>query len=431
VMFSVRPISTVLVLPVLPSWVPSIAGTPATLSADFTTEGATNHYWANGQQYAGFSAWLAALGGTYTRASSATYTQSGVLQTATSNTARFPTDINGTPIGIAITGGAGTNIILHSAVDASWTGQIGTLTPAAVTGPDGTTSAATFVPGTGTNNHGAFLTAGTTYTAAVYTVSIFAKNNGYNFLLMDPVNGGSGGAGYATFDLTTGTSVTTGASAVAAGMVQLASGWWYCWFTFTFTSGTKNNIFGALPTSTYATYAGNGTSGISIFGAQAVLGTTPFDYIPTTTATATQAQDLPSFPYTMTTLTVASTVQSVIGQGGGLIITPTNINGRLLIMSPTQAATEDSTAGVLACSIGGAITDLRKIASTGGPSGRAVTGQNTTPASDANPLIVGTPTSLRIGSDLFSDTPLIGNIRSLSLWSGLQVSNSQLQGLTV
>ena len=83
---------------------PMISGTQATIAADF----AGSQYWASAASQASFAAWLTAIGGTYTRASSATYLQGGVVKTATANTPRFPTDLGGAPQGLRLTG-AGTN----------------------------------------------------------------------------------------------------------------------------------------------------------------------------------------------------------------------------------------------------------------------------------------------------------------------------------
>ena len=116
------------------SFPPNISGTQATIAADF----AGQQYWASAASQASFAAWLTAIGGTYTRASSATYLQGGVVQTATANTPRFPTDLGGTPQGIRLTGAA-TNLLLQSnsfTTAPTWSSGGGTAAQNA-TGPDG------------------------------------------------------------------------------------------------------------------------------------------------------------------------------------------------------------------------------------------------------------------------------------------------------
>lgn len=271
---------------------PVLDGQAPTIYADFTSEGLTNKYFVSGVQQANFAAWMTAMGGTFARTGNATLFKSGVINTAATGVPRFPTDLAGNPLGIRLTASQ-QNIMLHSEFDAaSWTAVAATsFTPATVPGPNGNaTSAAGYVP-SGTNaNHGIFLSATTTYATNTYTWSIFAKNNGYNFLVMDPSNIGPGGTLWSVCDLTTG-ATTKGSTATASGSVQLANGWWYCWFTGPKTAGASATIYGALPTNSFAAFVGDTVSGIQMFGASAVLGSFPPDYIPTTTVAVTQNAD--------------------------------------------------------------------------------------------------------------------------------------------
>lgn len=406
------------------AWSPPLIGTTA---PDIFGDFAAAHYSSGATRYSSFSTWLTGISSTYTRASNATYLQSGVIKTATSGTARFPTDLNGNALGIRLTGG-GTNIILHSAVDASWTGSIGTLTAGAVPGPDGgATSAAKFIPTVSSNNHSIFLTSGTTYTAAAYTVSIFAKNNGYNFLVIDPTNGGPAGTANAVFNLTTGAAVT-GAGAAASGTIQLANGWWYCWMTMTFSAGAKTNIFGALPTSSFAIYPGDGTSGISLFGAQAVLGASPLDYIPTVAATATQVADALTIPFSAaSTLTaVAKATMDVFTSGGRLI--GVGSGGLINQTDSTDAQTSNGTNSITAAVT--AWTSANKIGVAGSGAARAIAANNAVATTDANALLAGAITNLYPMSDNGSNQSF-GNLASIAAWNGLAASNAQLQALTI
>lgn len=107
---------------------PLLAGTQPVFFADFTSEGTTNHYWYSGVKYAGFAAWLTAIGGTYTRATNATYFSNGVLQTATSGAQRFPTSSIGVPQGLRLSG-AQTELALwnRDLTNAVWTATTATV----------------------------------------------------------------------------------------------------------------------------------------------------------------------------------------------------------------------------------------------------------------------------------------------------------------
>lgn len=109
----------------LPSWIPTVAGTVASLYADFSTEGGENRYWYVGVRYANATAWIDALGGTISRASSATdlipASPSGyAYSTYGSGVARV---VSGTGILIE---GSRTNLFLNSNAPATQDISLGT-----------------------------------------------------------------------------------------------------------------------------------------------------------------------------------------------------------------------------------------------------------------------------------------------------------------
>ena len=86
-----------------PAWYSryAIGGVLPALFADTATEAGADHYYYNGSTYSGFSALLAACGMTFSRASSATYTNSsGQVATAGTGTLRFDYSSGGAPLGI-------------------------------------------------------------------------------------------------------------------------------------------------------------------------------------------------------------------------------------------------------------------------------------------------------------------------------------------
>ncbi|MDQ3024269.1 MAG: hypothetical protein M3R04_07815 [bacterium] len=170
------------------------------------------------------------------------------------------------------------NLALQSGDLASagtWTVQ--NLTAAGtITGPDGT-AAKVFVPSEADSTaHRTFQTC--TNTAAIHTLSYYAKAVGYSWLKV------RSDASYANFDLTNGvTGVTNGTSTIQS----VGSGWYRC--TLTATIAVNSNVWAYVANSNFAgldaaTFIGDGTSGIAIINAQLQRGSKATTYIPTTTA---------------------------------------------------------------------------------------------------------------------------------------------------
>lgn len=113
---------------------------------------------------------------TFTRASSGTYNNSSnVLSTATTNTARFNYNSSGTLLGLLYEPAA-TNILLNS--NAFTTGgwfptNSATITPTAVTSPDGTVDGWTLSSGTGFGSIAVFIT----LSNVAYTLSCWGQSN--------------------------------------------------------------------------------------------------------------------------------------------------------------------------------------------------------------------------------------------------------------
>jgi hypothetical protein len=83
----------------LPAGLPVVAGAVPTIYANFVTD----LYWCNGVVYPTFAAWLAAVGGTFTRASTAAYNAGGATRTVAANGPRFPSDVNSNRLGLRMT----------------------------------------------------------------------------------------------------------------------------------------------------------------------------------------------------------------------------------------------------------------------------------------------------------------------------------------
>jgi len=245
-------------------------------SATFNFNAVANAYGVNSSTYSGIPALVAALGGTYTRATSATYFDSaGTLQTAAAGVPRI-----GTVPGLTTRLGylaeeARTNLALRSQAFATapWgSGGTVTVTTGATTAPDGTATADLLTALAADSNctqPNITATAATAYTFSVYmraaspqTVSLFIIDGG----------GGSGNTNVSC-------SVTTS------------------WQRFTVTRTTS-----ALTTLISAQIGGASTfsTGEAVFawGAQVEQGSFATSYVATTTAAVPRNADVLSLPTT-------------------------------------------------------------------------------------------------------------------------------------
>jgi hypothetical protein len=235
---------------------------------------------------------------TFTRASDATYfDSSGVLQTAASGVARFdhnPTTL--APLGLLIEEQR-TNLFERSEEfdNAYWTKTRSSITANTIVAPDGTLTGDKVVEDTTADNTHQ-ITRTISYTSGtVYTYSFFAKAGertrvAFQFpsaAFTNPIN--------ITFNLSDGSVVAVGTGGTAS-IVSVGNGWFRCigTATATITASANTAWVRLVETGTNASYTGDGTSGIFIWGAQLEAGAFPTSYIPTTNAAATRNADVAS-----------------------------------------------------------------------------------------------------------------------------------------
>ncbi len=174
----------------VPVFVPRANGLPAAQYADF----ASGHYWCNnfaciGSEQSGFSTWLAALGGSFARASTATrINASGLLESVGSDVLRFDYD----PVTLAARGilleGSGTNVALwnRDLTNAAWTPTNITAAKDQV-GVDGAANAASRIAATAGN--GTILQAITLASATRYQSAYVKRLAGSGAVNMTMGNG--------------------------------------------------------------------------------------------------------------------------------------------------------------------------------------------------------------------------------------------------
>ena len=163
--------------------------------------------------------------------------------------------------------------------NAVWQKTNGTITANSTIAPNGTTTADTFTPNTTNSLDHLIATFSVPSTSNTVTQSIYVKANGYNFVMIE---------GFDTvrnpkimFNLTNGTSTVINSSGSNVGTItNEGNGWYRISMNWTTAAGLSISTYiSSYPTSLYQSYAGNGTSGVFIWGAQ-VEGTALTAYQP-------------------------------------------------------------------------------------------------------------------------------------------------------
>lgn len=217
---------------------------------------------------------------------------SGLIEIVNANLPRFDYDpVTLLPKGLLIEE-LRQNLLSYSAdfTDVSWVKDSITITSNSTISPDGTSNADTVTPNTSnTTTHR--ITKAVTTTAGSAAISVFVKQNGYSKFY---IREGSGTGAYAVFDVANGLVITQSGG---TGFITLqANGFYRVSLVFTAVVSSRvdfgpldNGYTTGVPT-TYS-YAGNGVSGVILWGAQIEQGAFVTSYIPTTTTSLTRNAD--------------------------------------------------------------------------------------------------------------------------------------------
>jgi hypothetical protein len=263
----------------LPSWVSlSASGVVPSVYADFTTEGAANHYWYNNQSYGGASALLTAISGSFARSFTAYgQTSAGVLTSFGSGAMRL------TDLGLLIESSA-TNLGFPSEQGASFfpSSTNASIANSSTVGPNGSTTfystASTTVVGGDRQKNVTVANDSGTYQDSIFVAS---KSGGQTVRWLAGLVGGTSKQSFVDFNITTG-AITAG-----TGVVQAVSGGWRVSINITNNSTGNTTLYSELFP------AGGSGSGVADFGGfqlekQSVMSS----YIPTTSGTATRVADV-------------------------------------------------------------------------------------------------------------------------------------------
>ena len=232
---------------------------------------------------------LASVGATFSRASIGTYTDAnGLVAEATAGQARPNYSTDGVHEGLLIEE-ARTNLV-KSSEDFSttdWLTSNSSVTVNQAIAPDGTASADKLIPNTNNVNH--YKSISSTTVSGALCCSVFAKADGYNYIRLR--FNGSTAQGRVWYNLSNGTVGTTDAN-VDGFIEDYGNGWYRCIAVESGNTSTSAG-FQIFPQSAnnQTTFAGDGESGILIWGAQFEEGSFPTSYIPTIPTFTSRASD--------------------------------------------------------------------------------------------------------------------------------------------
>jgi hypothetical protein len=231
------------------------------------------------------------------RASTATYIGSdGLVKTSAINTARY----NYNPMNLKLAPKlllepAATNLVTYSEQfdNAVWVKYNSAITANATTAPDGTFTADKLVENNTTNRHLAYT--GATIASTAITFSVYVKAGERTEFNIDSYEGITPSNPFISkFNLSTLVATKQNASTADATITAVGNGWYRCSVTTITAPLVATSFYIILSNGSTTNYAGDGTSGIYIWGAQLEAGTTATSYIPTTSSQVTRSADVSS-----------------------------------------------------------------------------------------------------------------------------------------
>jgi hypothetical protein len=184
-----------------------------------------------------------------------------------------------------------TNLLTYSEIftDTSWIKTNSTISANAITAPNGTLTADKIIEDTSTSTHRAFYALSIVSTSN-FSFTVYAKAAERNWIRLGLFDGVMSSSCF--FNVQDGT-IGTSTSLISQSITQLSGGWYKCTITtnLTIPSSVQSQI-NISSANDVISYAGNGSSGLYIWGAQLEQGAYPTSYIPTVATAMTRNMDV-------------------------------------------------------------------------------------------------------------------------------------------
>ena len=284
--------------------------------------------------------------------------------------------------------------------NASWLANNSTTASSASISPDGSSGVFTAIPSVGNTSHQLYHQTGVAVTAVPYTFSIHAKANGYTQVRLADVSTGNG----VWFNLSAGT-VGTATAGFTGRIIPVGNGWYRCAITFTPSAGTQNYGIYLGNNSESTSFAGDGTSGLLVWGAQFEQATTLSPYVATNGAASPVPTSLGGYRYhTYTTTGTSGFTPAVTGNVEVLVVAGGGAGGR----NGTVDGAGGGGAGGVLYTQNYPVTSGQQYTVIVGAGGIGVASPNTT-SNDGNPSQFGTLWAMGGGRGGGETTPRSGH----------------------
>jgi len=176
------------------------------------------------------------------------------------------------------------NLLRKTDFSAQWPLRRTTVNTNSVTAPDGTTTAAELFTTVDNNTHRIDKNPATLLADTQYTFSVYMKANGYNFgtLTLDEGSNITNSTNTVAYNLSSGTVEYEGSDVDFSNIINHGNGWYRCIITYT-TSGSVSidgALIGIWQDASTASFAGDVTKGILIWGPQLEIAASASKYVP-------------------------------------------------------------------------------------------------------------------------------------------------------
>lgn len=248
-----------------------------------------------------------------------------------------------------------TNLLTYSQDfdNGSWVKGASTVSANSTTAPDGTTTADKLVENSASSGHSVFQTTSAVL-GTTYTMSGYLKKGERNFGWLKFSDGATNWG--RCFNLDTGQvgNVVSGFTAPTASTItDVGNGWFRCTITMTAgASGTGGQDIGVMAADGTRVYLGDGTSGIYVWGAQLVQGTSAGDYKATYAAAAAVGYtDIYGQPFAQKLVPAAGTNTGNISQAVAVGVAPYTFSFRVKAAEQSVISVVSNLTGIFRANI--------------------------------------------------------------------------------